>query len=153
MRLAADETWFGSHANLYDSRDTDLVAKGRDGAGNAIMQRAHVHEVGHLLGLGHVAIGQPGCPPSGDTNISACYGVTDADKNSVMGGGMRRDKVHGKAWNDAFEAFVGEQPRSALYTPPPAKVRPAMVTMNRIYPRTIAEFEAGAVLTTLAPGR
>ena len=47
VRLHKTETWFGSHSKLYDSLDTNLVQKGTDSKGKAIMQRAHVHEVGH----------------------------------------------------------------------------------------------------------
>lgn len=153
VRLASDESWFGSHSTLYDSRDTAPVQKAMNSKGKPIMQRAHVHEVGHLLGLGHVAIGQPGCPATGDTNISPCYGVTDADKYSVMGGGMRRDAIHGAAWRDAFDDFAKLEPRSSIYVPPPAKVRQSSPVLKRIYPRTTAEFEAGPLITKLPAGR
>jgi hypothetical protein len=54
VRLHSSENWFGSHSRLYDNRDTDSVEKGKDSAGKPIMPRAHVHEIGHLLGFGHV---------------------------------------------------------------------------------------------------
>lgn len=161
VRLAATEN-FGSHSVLFDSKDTNLVQKGTDSKGNKIMQRAHVHEVGHLLGLGHVAIGSAGCPATGDTNISACYGVTDQDKNSVMGGGMRLDVVHAAPWITAFNDLAAAQsamslfrlsPSLPVYSPPILKTRPIVAVMSQIYPRNVAEFEAGAVLKTLKRGR
>ena len=90
VRLAPSETWFGSHSTLYDSRDTRWIQKNTDSKGRAILQRAHVHEIGHLLGLGHVDEGKPHCPKTGDTNATVCYGVADADMCNVMGGGMSR---------------------------------------------------------------
>ncbi len=153
VRLAASESWFGSHATLYDSKDTNLVPKAYDSKGKPILQRAHVHEIGHLLGLGHVAIGQRGCPATGNTNDTPCYGTSDQDKNSVMGGGMRLDTMHGAAWLGAFNDFAAAQPASRIYNPAPAKRRASQLVMRRIYPRTVAEFEAGTLVTKLLPGR
>ena len=80
VRLAAHEKWFGSHWKLYDSKDTELVEKATNSSGTAIMQRAHVHEIGHLLGLAHVDVGTAACPASADTNAPAPYGATAASK-------------------------------------------------------------------------
>jgi len=102
VRLHKSETWFGSHSTLYDSLDTRSVQKSTTSTGKPIMQRAHVHEIGHLLGLGHVDIGKPHCPPGGNTNISACYGVADVDKQSVMGDGMQLRVEHANPWRRAI---------------------------------------------------
>ncbi|PIE83150.1 MAG: hypothetical protein CSA09_03545 [Candidatus Contendobacter odensis] len=88
VRLARNEPWFGSHSTLYDSRDTKSTHKANDSKGNKIMQKAHVHEVGHLLGLGHTTEDTSRCPVSGNTNATACYGASDQELNSVMGSGM-----------------------------------------------------------------
>ncbi|MCF6445764.1 hypothetical protein L1065_13505, partial [Nereida sp. MMG024] len=105
VRLGKSETFFGSHSRLYDSGDIDAVSKGRDSKNNKIMQKASVHEIGHLLGLGHVAIGSKNCPSTGDTNKAPCYGVTDFEKNSVMGRGMKVRKSNAKPWKDAMDHF------------------------------------------------
>src|SRR5262245_55333668 len=84
VRLDPSENWFGSHSTLYDSKDTNSVQKNTTSTGKKVMQRAHVHEVGHLLGLDHVDVGKAHCPASGDTNAGPCYGVNDADMVSVM---------------------------------------------------------------------
>jgi len=158
VRLDSTETWFGSHSTLYDSLDTNSVQKGTDSAGNAIMQRAHVHEVGHLLGLGHVDIGKAHCPATSNTNASACYGIADQDKNSVMGQGMQLRLEHAAPWITAMQAFVKAEPKSTVYTlPPPTLLQtpgralmllfPWVPKLKRHYPRTPAEVEAGTLVT------
>ena len=108
VRLDESETWFGSHSTLYDSRDTELVRKNKDSKGHPVMQRAHVHEIGHLLGLGHVDIGKPHCPKAGNTNAAVCYGVADEDMKNIMGGGMARTADLGKPWRRAAVQFTGK---------------------------------------------
>ena len=94
VHLDPSEPFFGSHVTLYDSKDIDSIHKKTTSTGNKVMQRAHVHELGHLLGLNHVDVGKPHCPASGDTNASACYGVSDHDMQSVMGSGMQLRPEH-----------------------------------------------------------
>lgn len=147
VRLAASETFFGSHSTLYDSLDTNSVRKGVDNHGNAIMQRAHVHEVGHLLGLEHVDVGQSHCPATSDTNASQCYGVSDSSLYDVMGRGMTLHSRHAAPWLRAMDRFRRVIPASPLYAPPAALVSRFRVAMRRHYPRTIAEYEAGAEVT------
>ena len=157
VRLDPTENWFGSHSTLYDSLDTRSVQKGTDAAGNPIMQQAHVHEVGHLLGLGHVDEGKGHCPVAGNTNAGACYGIADVDKNSVMGQGMQLRLEHARPWMSAMNEFVKVEPASKVYTIPPAtlmqmprraldRVVPFPPAMHRIYPRTPAELEAGTII-------
>ena len=157
VRLDPTETWFGSHSTLYDNLDTQSVAKGTDSAGKPIMQQAHVHEVGHLLGIGHVDIGKAHCPATGDTNAAACYGVADFDKNSVMGQGMQLRDAHAQPWMTAFEQFVTEAAAiplpAPIYTPAPAHVKAVAPYLQVQYPRTTAEFEAGTMNLILPAGR
>jgi hypothetical protein len=167
VRLDKSETWFGSHSTLYDSLDTTSVQKATDQKGKPIMQRAHVHEVGHLLGLGHVDIGKAHCPATGNTNASSCYGIADVDKHSVMGAGMRLDPEHADPWMKAAEAFIAQEFVSealkpiAVFAPvlgsPSSKVpRPTVplvrarltAHMKRIYPRTKQEVEKGTNVTS-----
>lgn len=140
VRLAPSETWFGSHSRLYDSLDTNSVQKGTDSSGNPIMQRAHVHEVGHLLGLGHVDIGKTHCPTSGNTNLAPCYGVADSDKYSVMGQGMQLRDKHANPWRRATVELTGKG-----NTANQADWKPKM---TRHYPRTPAEVAANKHLTS-----
>lgn len=137
VRLDKSETWFGSHSTLYDSLDTNLVQKGVDSKGKRIMQRAHVHEVGHLLGIGHVDIGKTHCPASGNTNAGPCYGVADSDKYSVMGQGMQLRLVQANPWRKAMKQLSGKGTVSArtVGTDWSAKTK-------RHYPRTLPEAAA-----------
>uniref|UniRef100_UPI002FCBDC4F hypothetical protein n=1 Tax=Bosea sp. (in: a-proteobacteria) TaxID=1871050 RepID=UPI002FCBDC4F len=139
VRLHGAENWFGSHSTLYDSLDTNLVRKGLDSKGSAIMQRAHVHEVGHLLGLDHVDVGKGHCPPGGNRNASNCYGVADADKYSVMGQGMALRRPQAMPWRKAMVALSGKG-RVLAASDWQAK-------LQRIYPRLPAEVASNAMLT------
>lgn len=152
VRLASSENWFGSHSTLYDSKDTLSVQKATDSAGKPIMQRAHVHEIGHVIGLPHVDVGKVHCPTTGNTNAASCYGVNDHDKNSVMGSGMRLDPEHAKPWIEAIEAHViAAEPiplLAAVASPISAILKPFTPKMSRHYPRTKAEYDAGKLITT-----
>lgn len=139
VKLDKSETWFGSHSTLYDNLDTILTHKANTRGGKKIMQRAHVHEIGHLLGLGHVDIGKPHCPALGDTNLSPCYGITDHDKNSVMGAGMQLRNEHANPWRQAMIDFTG---KGNLGTANDWESK-----MQRQYPRTPAEVAAKKYLT------
>ena len=134
VRLDKSETWFGSHSTLYDSRDTRWIQKNTDSAGHPVMQRAHVHEIGHLLGLGHVDEGKPHCPKAGDTNAAVCYGVADADMKNVMGGGMARTADLALPWRRAAIQFTGKGNA--------ATAADWKAGMARQYPRTAADVAA-----------
>jgi hypothetical protein len=168
VRLASSENWFGSHSTLYDSRDTQPAHKANDSAGNKIMQRAHVHEIGHLLGLGHSAEGTSRCPLSGDTNAAACYGASDKELRSVMGSGMQLRPFHAYPWRMAIADMTGKgtvrkpsvnrstaaalNPLGSIiglapFTGPDLASRDWEPKMQRHYPRTEAEVRANAAIT------
>jgi hypothetical protein len=140
VRLHKSESWFGSHSRLYDSLDTNAVQKGIDSKGKPIMQRAHIHEIGHLLGLDHVDVGKKHCPSSGDTNARPCYGVVDIDKNSVMGQGMQLFTKHANPWRRAIAELSGKGAAVSAVDWEPKMVRH--------YPRTPAEVAANATITS-----
>lgn len=161
VRLDPSERWFGSHSTLYDSRDTDLNVKNTDSTGRKVMQRAHVHEVGHLLGLNHVDVGKPHCPTSGNTNAAACYGVADVDMRSLMGSGMELREEHAYPWREALRNFALADLALAVFNPltyfvPLQTLKIPIVSLTSVwpaklqrhYPRTAAEVQAGTMITT-----
>lgn len=108
VRLDPSENWFGSHSKLYDHRDTSWALKSRDSKGRPVMQRAHVHEIGHLLGLGHVDEGKAHCPMASNTNATACYGIADEDMHTVMGAGMSLNSLFATPWQRAIIQLTGK---------------------------------------------
>lgn len=161
VRLNSSENFFGSHSTLYDSLDITPVHKANDSAGKKIMQRAHVHEVGHLLGLGHVDEGKAHCPKTGNTNSRACYGVTDVDKNSVMGSGMQLRQGHAAPWQRAMASFAFREAVSAASPAMPVPGIGATIGLAKgvaaglekwdaktmkVYPRTPEEVAKGTML-------
>lgn len=131
VRLAPTERWFGSHAQLYDSRDLDPVAKGA-----RMLQRAHVHEIGHLLGLGHSAEHRQACLDTGNTNSNICYGTTPEEVDDVMGSGMNLGPHHAVPWMQAMGQFSHLD--QAVWAP----------MMIRHYPRTPQDIAAGRHITS-----
>jgi hypothetical protein len=162
VRLHANEKWFGSHSTLYDSKDTNLNKKRTDSKGKPVMQRAHVHEVGHLLGLDHVDVGKPHCLPSTDTNASACYGIADNDMKAVMGSGMELREENAFPWREALRSFaLTDLLKAAVSAAVPFFMTPQALEMpittltsvwpakmKRHYPRTAEEVKAGKMITT-----
>jgi hypothetical protein len=64
----------------------------------------HFHEVGHLLGLGHVGHG-------GKTNVHSdnspkAYGVTMREMQDVMGRGTVAHPRHALPWQEAAATFT-----------------------------------------------
>ncbi|MGB4948080.1 MAG: hypothetical protein WBQ05_12895 [Candidatus Competibacter denitrificans] len=174
VRLHASESWFGSHSTLYDSKDTNLNKKRTDSKGKSVMQRAHVHEVGHLLGLDHVDVGKPHCLPTTNTNASACYGIADVDMRSVMGSGMELREENAYPWREALRnitawelltallnstpnvasatanliAAIGGGPRQSLQIPVVLLTAVWPAKMKRHYPRTAEEIKAGKMIVS-----
>jgi len=138
VRLHRSTQWFGSHSVLYDNRDTQWAQKRTDSKGKPVMQKAHVHEVGHLLGLGHVDEGKPHCPKNGDTNAAACYGVTDFDMHSVMGAGMGLRKEFAEPWRRAAVLLTGKGST--------ASANDWKAELKRHYPRTPEEVAANKLV-------
>ncbi len=111
VHLAADEPFFRSDADHYDNLDLDPV-----NYGPGLNQRAHIHEVGHLLGLGHSGESNPACV----NNNPICY----AGRN-IMGQGEDIDATDALPWQNAIESFTGQS--ASNWT----------VSMSEILPRVL----------------
>ncbi|XAL99762.1 hypothetical protein OT109_19550 [Phycisphaeraceae bacterium D3-23] len=138
VRLHRSEKWMGSHSTLFNSLDIENYAALSDSKGNKIYQRAHVHEVGHLLGLGHVDEGKAHCPAS-NTNASACYGVADEDMYSVMGSGMQLRTEFANPWRRAAVRLTRKGSAGTMSD--------WKASMKRIYPRNHWEILSNAKIT------
>lgn len=166
VRLHPTEDFFRSHSTLYDSKDTWSKVKGRLADGTPVMQRAHVHEIGHLLGMDHVDVGKAHCPVGSDTGADPCYGVADNDLLSVMGSGMQLRPEQAFPWRESLRQLTAlaagrvkgplKDAGSPLVDINFAKMfLPIMMlggawpsATRRHYPRTMAELAAGKAITS-----
>jgi hypothetical protein len=129
VRLHASESSFRSDAGHYDNRDLDTTA--RTQAGVTYNQRAHVHEVGHLLGLPHASESDAACVAAGNVGAEACYCATPDDCKTIMGYGEGRRASFAEPWQKAMERHGG------------GTTSDWEVVMRRHYPRTLADVAAG----------
>lgn len=117
---AQDGENFRSNSRLYSQKDIEsehMIPH------STAKFWTHFHEVGHLLGLGHVGHG-------GHTNVHAdnspaAYGVTNQEMLDVMGRGSVRHLWHASPWQQGAEAFTG------------LKANTWKIHMHRIYPKPL----------------
>ena len=93
VRLADSEPFFRSDSAHYDNRD---IESSTTTAG--FRQRAHIHEVGHLLTLGHANEDDTACV----NNNPVCYA-----NDNVMGGGESIAAWNARPWQNAMQAITG----------------------------------------------
>jgi len=93
VRIADSEDFYRSDSGHYDNRDLEPSA-----TNGGLMQRAHIHEVGHLLTMGHSNDGDPACV----NNNPVCYAG-----DNVMGSGEAITPWNAKPWQDAMQACTG----------------------------------------------
>ena len=95
---------FRSHSRLYSQRDIQP---------EHMIQRStakfwtHFHEVGHLLGLGHVGHGGK---HNHVGNEPTAYGVAMLEMQDVMGRGSHRHAWHATPWQEAAATFTSTKP-------------------------------------------
>ena len=99
---AKDGESFRSHAKLYSQND---IKAERLIPNSTTKFWTHFHEVGHLIGLGHVGTG--GATNVHNDNSPTAYGVTKQEMQDVMGRGSVRHDWHATPWQQAAEAFTG----------------------------------------------
>jgi hypothetical protein len=99
---AKDGETFRSHSRLYsqyDIRSQSMIPQ------STTKFWTHFHEVGHLIGLGHV--GTAGHTNVHNDNSATAYGVTKQEMQDVMGRGAIRRAWHARPWQEGAEAFTG----------------------------------------------
>ena len=134
VRLDPRETSFRSDSGHYDSRDIDYARHTH--AGKAYRQRAHLHEVGHLLGMRHASADSAACKAAGNIGAEACYCATPEDCSEIMGSGEKVRISDAAPWLKAINEHGGG---------PPADWK---VHMKRHYPRTLEEVRLHKEITT-----
>lgn len=103
VRVQDGQPYFRAHSLLYTQR----VIRGIPmiPGVNSKTFWTHLHEVGHLLGLGHVGHGAKHAVPTDGSD--AAYGVTLQEMRDVMGRGWVRHLWHAQPWQQAAESFTG----------------------------------------------
>ncbi|MEK9281777.1 MULTISPECIES: hypothetical protein [unclassified Bradyrhizobium] len=99
---ARDGVDFRSNSVLYSQND---IKSEQMIPHSTVKFWTHFHEVGHLIGLGHVGTG--GKINVHNDNSATAYGVTAAEMRDVMGRGHARHNWHATPWQEAAEAFTG----------------------------------------------
>jgi hypothetical protein len=95
-----DSEFFRSNSRLYSQKD---IQSEQMIPGSTRKFFTHFHEVGHLLGLGHV--GRHGHRNIHD-NAAKAYGVTLHDMSDVMGRGTVINEWHAIPWREAVATFT-----------------------------------------------
>jgi len=131
VHLASTTRSFRSDSGNYDSRDLDGGTHADPGDPtdhHVYRQHAHLHEFGHLLGLGHSSQHRPQCAATGVAagGGSICYGFNGAESNDVMGVGESRHEWHAEPWMRRMQAHTGID----MYAWGPL--------MRRVYPRPLS---------------
>lgn len=99
VRLADDESEMPQDSLHFSNRIIEPTHVGKH-----IWQWPHYHEVGHLLGLGHV---NQRNMMAKKVNITQAYGVTKAQIEDVMGAGSVKNKWHAAPWQEAAAMITG----------------------------------------------
>jgi len=112
---------FRSHETLYDQYDLGYGVYTRgDGHGRTreYYQRTFVHEVGHALGLPHIAemTGNAACTAA-DRNADSCYGTLHDERRDVMGFGEHRSLNDGRPWQNRIGRHFQPGPGQPLGPP------------------------------------
>ena len=120
---------FRSHAQLYDQYDLGLGTYVRNG--RTYMQRTFIHEIGHALGLPHIAqmTANSACPAA-NTNADACYGTVHEEQRDIMGFGHALSLHDARPWLGRIHDHLHDP---AFVGPPQSFT----ASLRRVYPRAM----------------
>lgn len=130
VRLDPSEDFFRSNSSLWDSKDVRTVPQPHGSP-----KKTHVHEIGHILGLGHVGAEnkEADCVAhvntGGSTNDTVCYGVSTENKRDIMGTGSELREWHAKPWQIAMQNFTGTRTQFEW-----------KASTRRVYPTIVAKY-------------
>ncbi len=108
VKLDPSETFFRSDSANYDNLDMNSEKTRQLSDGTWVEQRAHIHEIGHILGLRHVGYGKAHCPHGSNSGKTMCYGKADKDRLNIMGNGMALSKDNAMPWRLAVAEMTGK---------------------------------------------
>jgi len=103
VRMADRNVHFGADSTLLASNDVEGVTHGDLVAGARWQQHPAAHEVGHLLGLHHVAWKSTACR----SDVFKCYGSNLVEKLNIMGTGDQLSLDNAQPWRDRITAHTG----------------------------------------------
>src|SRR5262245_2819903 len=103
VRLADPTVHFGADSTLLASNDVDGFTHGSVAAGVRWKQHPAAHEVGHLLGLHHVAHKSLACR----NDFFKCYGSNLAERVNIMGVGDQLSLDNASPWLDRIKWHTG----------------------------------------------
>jgi hypothetical protein len=133
VRLDPSEGFFRSDSGHYDNRDIESGSSTH--GGKTYKQRAHIHEVGHLLGMGHAAESSAACTAAGNIGAEPCYCATPEDCSNVMGAGEKLRDSNASPWQKAIAEHGGGQAADWA------------IFLRRHYPRTLEEVRLNKEIT------
>jgi hypothetical protein len=106
VRLANAAVYFGADSTLLASNDVDGFTHGHSTAGVRWKQHPAAHEVGHLLGLHHVAWKSAACR----NDLLKCYGSNLAERVNIMGAGDQLSLENASPWRNRIAWHTGIDP-------------------------------------------
>jgi hypothetical protein len=120
---------FRSNDSLYDQYDLAVGTYVRNG--RTYHQHTFIHEIGHALGLPHIAVmtHNAACPAA-NTNADACYGTVNEEQRDIMGFGQMLSLHEALPWQTRIISHVTDP----TFIGPPLPFTPAM---KRVYPRAV----------------
>jgi hypothetical protein len=109
-------------------------------------QDVAAHEIGHVIGLGHVAQQSNECMTAPDSNADACYGLNEYQREDLMGYGNRVERWHAGPWIKRLLVHVRFTLQWALVTDRPTPAFLAWGHGHRPGPLSTGSMDGGEAM-------